>query len=329
MKPKTLKILVISNMYPGKNPRYPYAGVFVKEQVDVLRCTRGNAAVDVLVIEGFRGVSHYLKGYLSAWWKSLRGGYDVIHVHYGLTAAFIFWLPESVRKKVVVTLHGGDILIQQGLKTQVEITRRSIAHAGLVLGVSDEIADAARPHARHVEVLPCGVDDDFFAPAQPHPQVSVIFPGDPARAVKNYPQFEAAIAAYRRLHGPVDVIVLHHLSREQVRSAMQSSTALLLTSISEGSPQVVKEALACDMAVVSSDVGDVRALLDGTPGTAVYGPASSPDEIAHLLHACIETSRVSRGLRRARISAAGMSNRQVARRLDDVYARLSVQGGGL
>lgn len=324
-----MKILVVSNMYPGKNPRYPYAGVFVKEQVDVLRSLKGHAAVDVLVIEGFRGGLHYLKGYLSAWWKSWRGGYDVIHIHYGLTAAFIFWLPEAVRKKVVVTLHGGDILIQQGLRTQVEITRRSIAHAGLVLGVSDEIADAARPYARHVDVLPCGVDDDFFAPAQPRPQVSVIFPGDPARGVKNYPQFEAAIEAYRRLHGPVDVIVLHHLSREEVRCAMQSSTALLLTSISEGSPQVVKEALACDMAVVSSDVGDVRALLDGTPGTAVYGPGSSPDEIAYLLHASIETSRISKGLRRARISAAGMSNRQVARRLDDVYACLRLQGRGL
>lgn len=322
-----MKILVVSNMYPGKNPRYPYAGVFVKEQVDVLRALKGNAAVDVLIIEGFRGGLHYLKGYFHAWWKSWRGGYDVVHIHYGLTAAFIFWLPEAIRKKVVVTLHGGDILIQQGLKTQVEITRRSIALAGLVLGVSDEIAGAARPYARNVAVLPCGVDDDFFAPAQPHPRVSVIFPGDPARAVKNYPEFEAVIEAYRRTYGPVEVVVLHRLSREEVRNAMQSCTALLLTSISEGSPQVVKEALACDMAVVSSNVGDVRALLDSTPGTAVYAPGSSPDEIARLLNASIETSRVSKGFRRARISAAGMSNRQVVMRLDDVYARLSLQGG--
>lgn len=320
-----MKILVISNMYPGKNPKYPYAGVFVKEQVDSLK---NSASVEVLIIEGFLGIFHYLRGYLSAWWACRHGDYDVIHIHYGLTAAFIAWLPESIRKKIVVTLHGGDILIEQGLKTQVAITRRSIAHAGLVLGVSDEIANAARPYARHVDVLPCGVDDDFFVPAQPAPQISIIFPGDPARAVKNFPLYEAVVQAYQRLHGDVVVVVLHQLTREAVRNAMQSGAALLMTSLSEGSPQVIKEALACDMAVVSSDVGDVRALLADTPGTAVYGVGCSPEDIAHLLHACIQRRPLSAGQRRARIAAAGMRNHQVVKRLDAIYARLCVQGEG-
>jgi glycosyltransferase involved in cell wall biosynthesis len=152
--------------------------------------------------------------------------------------------------------------------------------------------------------------------------VRIIFPGDPARGVKNFPLFQAVIQAYRHLYGDVDVVVLHQLSREQVREAMQSATALLMTSLSEGSPQVVKEALACDLAVVSSDVGDVRTLVGQAAGTAVYPLEAQAIDIAHLLHTCIVQSRVSVGARRARIEAAGMSHRQVARRLDDAYARV-------
>jgi teichuronic acid biosynthesis glycosyltransferase TuaC len=317
-----VKILVISNMYPDRNHKYPYAGTFVKEQVEALSAM---ACVDVHVIEGFRGIAHYIRGFLVAWWFCLRGSYDVIHVHYGLTAAFIAWLPERVKRKVVVTLHGGDILAAQGLPVQVAITRRSIMHAGLVLGVSDEIAQAARPYAQQVIVLPCGVDDDFFMPASSTNRTSpitVIFPGDPARAVKNYPLFAAVMEAFQQLYGPVSVVVLHQLTREQVRNAMQTGSAILMTSLSEGSPQVIKEALACDLAVVSSDVGDVQTMLHGVAGTATFLRQSSPTEIAHLLHTCIEQVRASPGARRNRIAACGMSNRQIVDRLVDSYALL-------
>lgn len=318
-----MRILVVTNMYPGHDERYPYVGIFVKEQVD---CLVDHNTVEVLVIEGFRGFLHYVWGFFSAWKTCLLGRYDVVHVHYGLTAAFISLLPASFKKKVVVTLHGGDILPAQGRHVQVAITRRCIAHAGLVLCVSEEMAQAARPHARQVEILPCGVDDRFFQPAiagpSPRP-VKVIFPGDPHRAVKNHGLFQSAISAYQHLFGPVEVVVLHKLSREQVLHAMQTSSALLLTSISEGSPQVVKEALACDIAVVSSDVGDVRSLMAATPGTGIFPLAATPEAIARLLHDCIRQCAAFPGARRQRVRAAGVSAEQVMQRLETFYVSLA------
>lgn len=318
-----MRILVVTNMYPGYDERYPYVGIFVKEQVD---CLADHHTVEVLVIEGFRGFLHYIRGFFRAWKACLLGRYDVVHVHYGLTAAFIALLPASIKRRVVVTLHGGDILPAQGRHVQVAITRRCIAHAGLVLCVSEEMAQAARPHARRVEILPCGVDDQFFQPAvikaSPFP-VRVIFPGDPHRAVKNHRLFQSVIAAYQPLFGPVEVVVLHKLTREQVRLAMQTSSALLLTSISEGSPQVVKEALACDIAVVSSDVGDVRDLMAATPGTGIFSEAATPEEIARLLHGCIQQRTDFPGARRQRVRAAGVSSEQVMQRLETSYALLA------
>lgn len=318
-----MRILVVTNMYPGYDKKYPYVGIFVKEQVD---CLVGRHAVEVLVIEGFRGFLHYVWGFFRAWKTCLLGRYDVVHVHYGLTAAFIALLPAALKKKVVVTLHGGDILPAQGRHVQVAITRRCIAHAGLVLSVSEEMAQAARPHARRVEILPCGVDDHFFQPipagSGPLP-VKVIFPGDPQRAVKNHGLFQAVVTAYQDLFGPVEVVVLHKLTRQQVLQAMQTGSALLLTSISEGSPQVVKEALACDIAVVSSDVGDVRELMAATPGTGIFPAAATPDVIARLLHGCIQQRAAFPGARRQRVRAAGVSADQVMQRLEAFYSSLA------
>lgn len=317
-----MRILVVTNMYPGYDPNYSYVGNFVKEQVDGLahRC-----AVEVLVIQGFRGVIHYLSGFFQAWKRSLLGKHDVIHVHYGLSAAFVAMLPSALKKRVVVTLHGGDILSAQGRHVQVAITRRCIAHVGLVLCVSEEMAVAARPYARRVEILPCGVDDDYFLPVAgslPMPLVKIIFPGNPERAVKNYKLFQSVIASYERLFGPVTVVVLHNLTREQVLHEMQCSSALLLTSISEGSPQVVKEALSCDIAVVSSDVGDVRELLASIPGTGVFAPGTPVDDIACMLHAGIQQRYANPGVRRNRIRAVGVSAAQVVQRIENLYATL-------
>lgn len=323
-----MKILVITNMYPGRNPAYPYAGTFVAEQV---RDLSRHANVDVEVIEGFRGPQWYLKGFFRAWTACVRGGHDVIHVHYGLTAAFLPLLPPAVRRRVVVTLHGGDILAKQGLPVQVAITRRVLDCAAVVVGVSDEIAQAARPHARAVEVLPCGVDDQFFSPeppgcGNPATPVRLIFPGDPARAVKNHPLFESIVAAWREHFGAVEVVVLHHMEREQVRDAMRQASALVLTSLSEGSPQVVKEALACDLAVLASDVGDVRQLLGQTPGTGVFRLNESAGQIAAQLRDCIDEARCTPGERRRRIRQRGLGGDQIAQQLGLIYARLSPNG---
>lgn len=78
----------------------------------------------------------------------------------------------------------------------------------------------------------------------------------------------------------------------------------------------MKEALACDIAVVSSDVGDVRDLMASTPGTGIFSEAATPDAIARLLHGCIQQCTEYPGARRQRVRAAGVSAEQVMQRLE-------------
>jgi len=59
---------------------------------------------------------------------------------------------------------------------------------------------------------------------------------------------------------------------------LNASNVLLLTSLHEGSPTVVKEALACGLPVVSVDVGDVAERIEGIEGChlAVATPETWP-----------------------------------------------------
>jgi glycosyltransferase involved in cell wall biosynthesis len=93
----------------------------------------------------------------------------------------------------------------------------------------------------------------------------------------------------------------------------RAADCLLLTSDWEGSPNVVKEALCCDLPVVSVDVGDVRQWLDQVSGSRVV--AREPDSIAAALSDLIvDGSRVDGTPVRA---ALGLP--RIAERVMDAY----------
>ena len=67
---------------------------------------------------------------------------------------------------------------------------------------------------------------------------------------------------------------------------MNACDVLLMTSLHEGSPNVVKEALACNLPIVSTDVGDVRnriGALDGCVVCATDDPATIAEALNQVL----------------------------------------------
>lgn len=311
-----MRLLVVTNMYPLRNPSYPYAGVFVKEQIDALRKI---ISVDLLVVEGFKGVLFYFLGFFNAWRKAFFGGYDVIHVHYGLAAFFVFFLPLRIRKRIFVTLHGGDILEEQGKKIQVFISKRVIKMVAAVVVVSQEMYEVVKAVDPSIDcvVLPCGVDESFFQPrAWSSDECPVfLFPGDPSRWVKNYPKFEEIVSYFP---GAI-VCNLHHIERDYVPHLMRSCNVLLLTSHSEGSPQVIKEGLASDMCIVASKVGDVVQQLSETAGTATFDLADDSSAIAQKIVETFLIAKKTTGARRTRLINSGYANSVISKSLFEIY----------
>ena len=109
---------------------------------------------------------------------------------------------------------------------------------------------------------------------------------------------------------------LKGFSRVQVNHWMCAANCLLLTSKTEGSPQVIKEAMACGCPIVSVDVGDVTERVNGVEGCYVVR-TREPKDIAEALQKALAHEGKTNG--RARIQEMGLSNKQVAERLIAIY----------
>ncbi|MGH8492649.1 MAG: glycosyltransferase family 4 protein [Moraxellaceae bacterium] len=316
-----MKILVVTNMFFSRNKKMPYAGVFVTEQVDALRAA--GIDCDVYIIDGFRGMWRYFTSAIHLYWKLLFSSYDVIHVHYGLSGLFTLLNPFIRWRKVILTLHGGDILPDQGKHIQVMLTRLIVRRVGGIIILNEQMRDELKHVRCKIWRMPCGVDETLFNGVYDGRQDVVIFPSSPDRAVKNFPLFRKICTEFFARYGEMSVVFVDGLNREEVAELFSRASILLMTSISEGSPQVVKEALLCDLPVVSTDVGDVRDVVDGTPGCAVFDRTASLDQVAALMKAAINEANASPGERRRRVLALGLDQSSVIGRLIDVYRAMS------
>lgn len=195
--------------------------------------------------------------------------YDLVHAHYGLTAPMAL---AQRRLPVVLSLWGSDLLGTLG-----PLSKACARFCDEVVVMSEEMQRALGTDAT---VVPDGVDLDRFRPrAQSAARdavgwdddvYQVLFPYSPSRSVKDYPRARRLTrAAADQLEGPVRLQTVYGVGHDQVSTFMNAADVLLLTSKSEGSPNAVKEALACNLPVVATDVGDVETRLEGVEPSVV------------------------------------------------------------
>ena len=99
---------------------------------------------------------------------------------------------------------------------------------------------------------------------------------------------------------------------------MNASDIVVLTSLREGSPNVIKEAMACNCPVVATDVGDIAWLFGNEPGHFLSG--FDPQDVATKLNMALEFSEeYGRTSGRNRIIELGLDSESVARRIVGVY----------
>ncbi|MFD1564303.1 glycosyltransferase [Haloarchaeobius amylolyticus] len=248
----------------------------------------GEVAADV-----DRSPTDYLRTIPRVIREARTGDYDLIHAHYGLTGPMAL---AQRRLPVVLSLWGSDV---HG--PVAPVSRASARLCDEVVVMSEEMRTALGVDCR---VIPDGVDLDRF---QPEPQArakrrvgwddtdtaNVLFPYPPARKVKNHPRAERVVTVVDNLlERPVRLRTVYGVAHDAVADYMNAADALLLTSDSEGSPNSVKEALACNLPIVATDVGDVQERLAGVEPSHV---ASSDEELVRGLIDVLERGERSNG----------------------------------
>lgn len=298
--------------------------VFIARQADFLR--REGVEVDLFPFQGARRPANYLAAWREVQHRLRHGHYDLVHAQFGQSG--ITALPKQV--PLVVTFRGDDL---EGI---IGENGRYIAAGWLLRLISRAVArraDAAIVVSEHMKrhlpgsvqahVLPSGIDLDQFRPEPQHHARSqlglptdrrlVLFVGNPNLARKRYGLAQQAVAIVNRSI-PTQLLAGWEKPHWEIAALMNACDALVCTSMQEGSPNAVKEALACNLPVVAVRVGDVPLRLEGVAGCELC-----PDDRAETIAAALERV-LRRGTRtESRETVQDLDERALTTRLIDIY----------
>jgi teichuronic acid biosynthesis glycosyltransferase TuaC len=324
-----MRILAVTNMYPSEG--FPGRGVFVYEQIQSLIAL--GLSVRVLFVDRRReGPSAYYR--MGSRLAEVFGEFDpdLVHVMYGGVMAERV-VQQHHARPTLVTFHGSDLLGERlsGWARKlislygVWCSRRAAKAAEGIVVVARHLLRALPPAAlaANVRVLPCGIDLDRFRPMDPQlcrrqlgwrsDSFHVLFASSNGDPVKRPWLANAAVEETLRRGIPAELHCMTGVPNSTVPVWLNASDALLLTSLHEGSPTIVKEALACGLPVVSVDVGDVAERVETIEGCYLAQP--EPADLASKLS--LVHQRRARLDCRNRLEELGVQN--VARRLQVLY----------
>jgi teichuronic acid biosynthesis glycosyltransferase TuaC len=319
-------VLVVTKMWPTASGSFRNG--FLQLQVESVRKLGTRCEVFVTQEQG-AGVLGYLRTALAIRRAVSSGQYDVVHAHYGLTGVSCL----LQRQPLIVTLHGSDIYGsvdidgRKTLKGYIEwlASRLAARRADVVIAVSARMA-ALIPWAKPV-VVPVGIDTELFQSmdrAEARSQLGldprahyILFAASVDNPVKRYGLAQETIAIVKRRLPDVELVAVSGEHLERMPIWMSAADALLITSLYEGGPMIHREAMACNLPVVSVDVGDVALHVSGVAQSQVVGADASL--LADALEAVINSGCRSDGRARAQV----LDIAATANAINEIYAQLA------
>jgi glycosyltransferase involved in cell wall biosynthesis len=302
------RLLVMASAWPY--PERPSYGPYIRDGVDELE-KRGIAS-DVVFIRGYRTPFAYLAGAVAALLIPLAypGKYLLLHCHGGeasLAARFFLGRPVLTSYQgtdILGTQVGGDLRLRSKCWVRSQLLRRHAATMSATTTMSVEMEELLIPRARtRNSLLPQGVDRVRFRPRdrdQARAELGwatdktiVLFAGRAEAAEKRLWLAEQAIEMAAAELPNLELRIAANVPPSQMPLHYAAADCLLHTSVSEGSPNVIKEALACDLPVVATPSGDVRQLLGGVEACAL--PEPTPASVADSLVQVLRLGRDSDG----------------------------------
>ena len=317
-----MKVLIVTNVYPTEE--HPYHGIFVKEQVEAVKQLHPDVDFDIL-FTGFGGKGKYFKSIWKASRQINKGNYDLVHIHYGLAGIYLLW-PFVKRVKTLVTFHGSDIQPRGGnSKLSLIVSRYTAKKADAAIVLNDGMNEIVKQYCPETYMIPCAVDVNTFCPmerTEKSDKVQIVFPSNHERQVKNYPLFCDVLSILKQKYGiDAEEREMKNMTRKEIAQLYSNVDLLLMTSKSEGSPQAVKEAMACNLPCVSTPVGDVGVLLSGVKDSYV-AENHEAEELASLVNMSLKHEKI--GVQgRERLIELGIDSITVADKIYALYKELT------
>jgi len=292
-----MRVLAVTNMYPSFDS--PALGTFVEQQVKGLE--RIGLEMRVVYVERRRlGMRAYFGVQAQVRKQLAEFRPDLVHVMYGgIIAERVTTLIDTL--PVIVSFCGSDLLGEllsgqwRKLAAQCGVwaSHRAAKRASGIVVKSKNLRDALPPIVQpsKIRVIPNGIDLDRFKPLERQICITklgwkaerfhILFPANGGGAQKRPDLARAAVRKILASGIDAEMHELQGVPHDEVPIWINGSNAVLLTSLHEGSPNIIKEALACNVPVVSVDVGDVKERVHGIAGC--YISHSDPNDLASHL----------------------------------------------
>jgi teichuronic acid biosynthesis glycosyltransferase TuaC len=260
--------------------------------------------------------------------KRIReGGYDLIHAHY----TFSGWvaLLASPGKPLVVSYMGSDTYgsVDRNGRTRLKSIPIILQGALLSLLIDGAIVKSANLkrfvlRKQRVEIIPNGVDFETFRTMEStearrrlglNPDRDyVLFAGNPKDPRKNHTLAKEAVDKCQT-DPPPALLTPYPIPHDQMPLWLNAATVLIQTSWLEGSPNVIKEALACNTPILATPAGDTADLLEGVQSS--YICQWDAVELAQQLAVILRDGSRSNG----RILRPNLNDRVIAQRIVKLY----------
>jgi len=323
-----MRVLMITCEWPTDD--YPNSVPFIVRQVTFLR--KAGVDLDVFAFRGARNPLNYLKACVRVHRKLRCGAYDLVHAQWGQSA--VVALPTLL--PLVVTFRGGEgegLVGDDGNYIALGYVLRAIGFC--MARRADELVLVSSHMQKYIpdrpfHVVPSGLDFSAL-PLMPQEEARrqlglplskplVLFVGDPGEARKRYGLAREIVSS---LPDTLDaqLVVAWGVPHDRVPVYMNACDVLLFTSMYEGSPNVIKEALACNLPIVSTAVGDVEARLSGVSGCSVC-PDGDPGRMAAALTTVLHRRERTNG----RSTVIDLDENVLTRRTIEIYERAVSNG---
>ena len=316
-------------VFSGNSDVFPVAP-FIEAQAESLRSRGVQIDYFPVVGKGWR----YLKNVAPLRRKIREARPDLVHAHYSLCG----WVAvlAAGRIPVILSVMGDDAYgtftsknkTRVGSRLLILLTRLIQPFVAAIIFKAANLRQAVwRRKVAHL--VPNGVRLDQFELVEggcrgelgldPERRY-VLFLGNPSDPNKNIALVRRALTLVDR--DDVELLSTFPVPHDTVVRYLNSVDVLALCSFGEGSPNVVKEAMACNCPVVATPAGDVEWLLDKLDGCYIGG-YEAEDFAEKLCQALEFAARHDRTNGRQRLAELGLDAGSVADRILGIYREVA------